>query len=108
MKLSIEWSRPVSLRNGSRENLIYTLDPNRLPQAPGVYIFGRKWGTAFEALYIGKAVGIRGRVKNQLNNLRLMKHMKDAKTGKRIALAGWLMFRPGQQAKKTWQRLSAL
>ena len=38
----------------------------------GVYIFGRRWGSQFEALYVGKASNIRSRAKGHLNNLRLL------------------------------------
>lgn len=97
MKLYVEWSRPVSLKDATRQNLIYKLDLDRLPNAPGIYVLGRRWGSQFEALYVGKANGIRGRVKSQLNNLRLMQHLRNAKAGKRIALAGRILTKPGQQ-----------
>ena len=57
MKLFIEWGSPIPLRDGTKQ---------KLPQVAGLYILGRQWGKEFEALYVGKAVGIRGRVKNQL------------------------------------------
>lgn len=66
MKLFIEWGSPIPLRDGTKQNLIYTVDLKKLPQVAGLYILGRQWGKEFEALYVGKAVGIRGRVKNQL------------------------------------------
>ena len=49
MKLFIEWGRPVPLRDGSRQNLIYVVDLKKLPQVPGLYILGRRWGKEFEA-----------------------------------------------------------
>lgn len=52
-------------------------------------------------MYVGKANGIRGRVKNQLNNLRLMQHLKNAKAGKRIVLAGRIVTKPGQQLDRS-------
>jgi len=48
-------------------------------------------------LYVGKARNIRQRVKGQLNNLKLMQHLKGAKTGKRVVFAGSVVARPGQQ-----------
>ncbi len=99
MKLFVEWSRPVPLKDATRQNMIYSVALDRLPSASGVYVFGRRWGNQFEALYVGKANGIRGRVKHQLNNLRLMQHLKNAKTGKRIVLAGRFISKPGQQPK---------
>ena len=97
MKLFVEWSRLVSLRDAARQNLIYSVVLDKLPGVPGVYVFGRRWGNQFGALYVGKATGIRARVKNQLNNLRLMQHLKNAKAGKRIVLAGRIITKPGQQ-----------
>lgn len=97
MKLTVEWARPLQLKDATRENLMYKVALNKLPTAPGVYLFGRRWGKQFEALYVGKANGVRGRVKSQLNNLRLMQHLKNAKAGKRLVLAGRIVTKPGQQ-----------
>lgn len=101
MKLFIEWGRPVALRDGTRENLIYVVDLKKLPQVPGLYILGRQWGKEFEALYVGKAIGVRGRVKNQLSNLRLMQHLKNARGGTRVVIPGRIVTKPGQQLGKT-------
>jgi hypothetical protein len=101
MKLFVEWGRPVPLRDGTRQNLIYVVDLKKLPQVPGLYILGRRWGKEFEALYVGKAVGIRGRVKSQLNNLRLMQHLRNARGGTRIIIPGKIITKPGQQLEKT-------
>ena len=100
MKLHLEWTRPIPLRDATRENLIYAVDLEKLPKVPGVYVFGRRFGSAFEALYVGKANDIRGRVKGQLNNLRLMQHLKNAKSGKRIVLTGRFIPKPGQNKSK--------
>jgi hypothetical protein len=40
MKLNLEWGRPIPLKDGSRQNLIYAVDQNKLPKATGVYVFG--------------------------------------------------------------------
>ncbi len=101
MKLHIDWNRPIRLGDGRKQNLIYTLDLPRLPKVSGIYILGRRWGTGFEALYVGKANNIRGRVKNQLNNLRLMQHLQNAKTGRRILLSGRIVTKPGQRLEKS-------
>lgn len=101
MRLQVRWSRPVNLRDGTKENLIYTVELAKLPQAAGVYVLGRRWGKEFEALYVGKAGQLSGRVKSQLNNLKLMQHLKNAKGGTRILLVGRIITKPGQQLKKT-------
>jgi hypothetical protein len=100
MKLHVEWGRPITLKDASRDNMIYGLDLIKVTAGAGVYIFGRRWGSQFEALYVGKAGNIRGRVKGHLNNLRLMQHLRNAKTGKRLVLAGRLLTKPGQRLPK--------
>lgn len=96
MQLSVEWSKPVPLRyNKKTDEFVAPLE--KLPAEAGVYVFGRKYGQKFEALYVGKAGSIRGRVKGQLNNMRLMHHVRDARAGRRILLAGIFEPRPGQQ-----------
>jgi hypothetical protein len=86
MKLHIEWSRAISLKY-SRSTDTFTVALQKVPKKAGLYIFGRKYGKKFEALYVGRANRIRGRVKGQLNNLRLMHHIRDARSGKRDAKA---------------------
>jgi hypothetical protein len=101
VRLQVEWGRPIPLRDGTRHNLIYTVDLQKLPQAPGLYVLARRWAGELEALYVGKANGIRGRVKNQLNNLRLMQHLRNAKAGKRIVIPGRIVTKGGQQLEKS-------
>ena len=100
MKLYVDWSRATSLKDGSHDGLIYTTDLTKLPKAAGVYVFGRRWGKAFEALYVGKATNVRSRVKGQFNNLRLMQHVKSAKIGRRVVITARLNTRPGQRLQK--------
>lgn len=100
MKIHVEWTRPVRLEGLNRDSLIYTVDLTKLPRKPGIYVFGRRFGSAFEALYVGRARRIRDRVKDQLNQVKLMQHVKDAKAGKRVVLAGRVRPLPGQQLPK--------
>ena len=101
MKLQIKWSKPVELEDASSENQIYTAPIEKLPDAPGIYIFGHQWGSGLlEALYVGRAARIKGRIKRHFNNLRLMQHVRNAKNGKRIVLAGRLVAKPGQRVDK--------
>jgi hypothetical protein len=100
MKLNLEWGRPIQLRDGSRQNLIYTVDQSKLPKAAGVYVFGRRYGRNFEALYVGKANKLHGRIKGQLKNLPLMLHLKNATSGKRVVCSGRFVAKPGQQPAK--------
>jgi hypothetical protein len=91
----------MPLKNAGRhQNLLYTFDHRKLPIGAGVYVFGRRFGRNFEALYVGKANAIRWRVRGQLKNLPLMLHLKNGKIGKRVVLAGRFISKPGQQGKK--------
>ena len=104
MNLELQWERPIQLKDASKEDLIYRVDDfDKLPLAAGIYVFGRRWGANFEALYVGKARSIRGRVNDHFNNLRLMQHLRNAKTGERVLLAGRLMTKPGQQLDRCLQ-----
>lgn len=100
MKLHVEWTRPILLKDATAQHLIYSMDLNKLPKAAGIYVLGRRFGKELEALYVGKANDIRGRVKGQLNNLRLMQHLRNAKIGKRVILAGRVITKPGQRRDK--------
>ena len=100
MKLHIEWSRPSRLRDGKKQNMIYLVEPSKLPDAPGIYILGRRFGSGLEVLYVGQAQRVRSRVKGQMNNLRLMQSIKNAKLGKRVVIAGRFIRKPGQQQAK--------
>jgi hypothetical protein len=97
MILGLEWTRAILLKDASKDNLIYSVPSDKLPSAAGIYVFGRRYGKKFEALYVGKANRIRARVNGQCNNLRLMQHLKNAKARKRIVLAARFLARPGQQ-----------
>lgn len=99
MKLHVEWSKPIPLRP-NRDGISYTVDLTKVTEYPGVYIFGRRHGDIFEALYVGKSMNIRRRVKGHLNSLRLMKHLRTAKTGKKLLLVGEYITKPGQRIEK--------
>lgn len=98
MELHVEWDRLLVLKDD--KDMMYSVNLAKLPPRAGVYVFGRRWSSGFEALYVGKANRIQNRVKSQLNNLRLMRHLKNAKAGKRVLLAGLINTKPGQQISK--------
>jgi hypothetical protein len=97
MRFDLEWLPPISLKDGGDQNLIYTCERSDLPEVPGIYIFGRRHGLSFEALYVGKATSVQGRVREQFKNLPLMKHVEGAKNGERILLVGRFVPHRGQQ-----------
>src|SRR5207248_2360632 len=91
---------PMTMRLKSRQDLAYAVALDNLPLEAGIYIFGRQWGRSFEALYVGKALNIRKRVNGQLNNLKLMQHVTNAKWGGRVVIAGLLIPKPGQKIER--------
>lgn len=101
MKLYLAWQKSVPLRDGSKKNLIYYVEPERIPKAVGVYVFGRRRRNGgFEALYVGKANNIRGRVWGHRNNLPLMMHLKNARHGAIVVRTAIFKARPGQNPEK--------
>ena len=97
MRFDLQWMAPISLKDGGDQNLIYTCDRSDLPEEPGIYIFGRRHGSSFEALYVGKASSVQNRVREQFKNLPLMKHVEGAKNCERILLVGRFVAHRGQQ-----------
>ncbi len=100
MLLKLDWNRSVPLSDAAAQGLIYTFTHSKVVSQPGIYIFGRQHGTTFEALYVGKAANLQARTKTQLTNLKLMVHLKKAKTGKRVVLTGVFKAKSGQQAAR--------
>lgn len=99
MKLHVEWARPIRLRAG-RDGISYEVDLSKITERPGVYIFARRHGSTFEGLYVGKSMNVRSRVKSHLNSVRLMRHLRGAKTGPRVLLVGQYVTKPGQRIEK--------
>jgi hypothetical protein len=85
------------MRDARRQGQIYAVDLERLPTSAGVYVFARRWGSSFEALYVGKANNIRSRIPQQLNNVRLMQHIWNARSGARVVIIGEFIARGGQR-----------
>ena len=99
MKIRIDWTQPILLR-AQRRDVGYLIDLDKIPAAAGVYVFGRKYGSGFEALYVGQSKNMRSRVKIHLNSLRLMKFLRDAKNGGRVLYAGAIVTGQGQRLEK--------
>ena len=97
MKLAIEWEKPIPMKKSTSSARIYDVDLDRIGRSPGIYIFARRWSGSYEALYVGQSKNLNGRVKGHLNNLRLMKHIENAKNGSRVLIVGHAVTKPGQQ-----------
>jgi hypothetical protein len=86
MQIAATWSQPLTLKKGPPGGLIYMLKLEDLPAEPGVYVFGRKHGEKVVPIYIGETVSIRGRIKNHLNSLPLMRAIENAPNGGRFLI----------------------
>lgn len=85
MKVTLEWYPPLELTT-ARSPFVYSCNLEMIPQECGVYIFARKYGTVFEYLYIGQTTNVRNRIKNHLNSISLMGHIKNSSNGKRYLI----------------------
>ncbi len=101
MKLKLHWHEPAILRQARPdETLIYACDDlDRIPRKPGIYVFARRFGHVIAPLYIGQALRLGTRIKNQLGNARLMRGIENMENGQRMVLIGEFDPAPGQQAK---------
>jgi len=87
MKISVTWQSPIRLwLPVSRMHEQFDFDD--LPAEAAIYIFARRFGLSVEALYVGKATSLRNRIKQQLNNLKLMQAIDDASIGHRLLIYG--------------------
>ena len=101
MDLELRWLTPLDLVDGRDNGLIYDVgDLDRIPDAPGIYIFSRLHGDAVSPLYIGRAESLLRRIEQQLNNLRLMRAIEDAPSGYRTLHIGLLVAKKAQKFSK--------
>lgn len=101
LNLEVEWLKPVPLRDGRSEQLIYAANFDSIPKRSGVYVFARKFGKLMVPIYIGQTENFRGRIKTHLyNNVPLMRGIEDQPNGKRLILLGAIRTKRGQQLSK--------
>ncbi len=105
MDLHLHWHKAILLKNVSRQNAIYVVDLERIPDSPGIYIFFRSYGKAQEALYIGKAKDLNSRIKQQLNNVKLMKGIENAEKGYRKLVLGEFLAKGGQRLSNSLETM---
>jgi hypothetical protein len=103
--IEVVWRTPIRLRaapKGARQDyVIPERSEMRLPKAPGVYVFCRKFGANYEPLYIGQADNLHTRINQHLKtNVPLMRALRDAKSGARSILVGEIITKKGQQIKR--------
>jgi hypothetical protein len=105
MELALQWYKPLPLKIDNDGGGIYTVSLDNIPTVPGIYFFLRTHGNKSEVLYVGKADQLRLRVKQQLNNLKLMKGIERAATGKRLLAFAKFIPKQAQQQKKALKRM---
>ena len=101
MDISVFWHEPITMKDGSSDNMTYTIEGiDRFDEVSGVYMFCRKYKNKLIPLYIGKALNIDSRIKQQLNANRLMNAIENASAGERMLVIGEFRGKPGQQREK--------
>lgn len=98
MRLSVTWHTPIRLP-APMTRLHERLEVEELPDEAAIYVFARRFGLRLEVLYVGKATSLRRRIRQQLNNLKLMQAVEDAQIGARVLIYGTLNCRPGQRVE---------
>lgn len=100
MKIEGSWSQPIQLKKGPEGGLIYTLDLQKLPAVPGVYVFGRRHGENIVPIYIGQTLSVRGRIKSHLESLPLMRAIENSASGGRFLIYCTVKAGSAEKAKK--------
>jgi hypothetical protein len=95
MDLEARWLSPFSLRE-SKTGIYAVVDADQIPTNPGVYVFARTFGDSVSPLYIGKAINLRSRIDQQLNNLKLMRAIEQAQNGNRMLYIAEFQGKGGQ------------
>lgn len=98
MRISVTWHTPVRLPL-PMSRLHERFDLDALPDHAAIYMFARRFGLRMEVLYVGKATSLRKRIKQQLNNLKLMQAIDGSAIGPRMLFYGTLNNRPGQRSE---------
>jgi hypothetical protein len=101
MEINIFWHKPIQLEDGERNNLIYDIaNLDRFEEIPGVYMFCRSYNGELSPLYIGKAIDLASRIRQQFNTTKLMKAIENSQKGIKVLVVGELNCKPGQGSEK--------
>jgi len=97
MDITIFWHKPIRLEDGESNNLIYNIaDLNEFEEVAGVYMFCRSYSDSLSPLYIGKAINLASRIRQQFNTTKLMKAIENSQKGTKVLVVGELKCKPGQ------------
>ncbi len=102
MEISIIWKKPLPLVDGSENNLIYTVaDLSNFEEVSGVYMFCRVYKKKLSPLYIGKALDLAARIRQQLNTTKLVMAIEQQSlSGAKVLVIGELQSKPGHVTDK--------
>jgi len=96
MDVQLLWHKSIILKSASAtKNAIFTADLAEITDRSGVYLFFRSHGDNSEALYVGKANNLRVRIKQQLNNVNLMKGLENSASGSKRLVIGEFIGKKG-------------
>jgi len=97
MEIALGWDKPLALRK-DRVTGAYNVDLEKIPEGkPGIYLFFRSWGTSHQTLYVGRAINLRKRIDQQMNNFRLMNGIERSGSGSKKLVFG--QYLPNKGAK---------
>ena len=103
MDIDITWYPPLPLKDGSAEDLIYTVDEDEIKaweDYPGVYMFCRKYGDSLIPMYIGRSKNIYRRIWEHLETTTLMRRIENGSTGERVLMIGGYRPLSGQSSER--------
>ena len=81
MNIEIDWQEPIQLTRGKKVLVDKNGLPDRLENRPGVYFFGRTYGTLVEPFYIGETLDLRKRLIQHLGSTKIdhiLRQLSDA------------------------------
>jgi hypothetical protein len=101
MEISISWhERQISPSARTFFDQLWRFDVDAISHEAGIYVLGRKHGKRVQPIYIGKATDLQQRIRQQMNNFRLMQALGEASNGARVVLVGEIESKRGQQVPR--------
>ena len=99
MALDIQamWHQPLEL---APSGIGYSLELDKIPDEPGIYVFGRTWGDNLAPLYIGRSTTLRQRLTTHLNTVKIIQAIRDFPGGNRFILFCTFELKRGQQIER--------
>jgi hypothetical protein len=100
LNIEATWNQPIEIFEAKSGAIYACPELSLIPEEPAVYVFGRQHGNNVEPLYIGKALNLRQRMKQQFDSVRLMSSLKEGGNGIRFLIYCIPALKRGQPARK--------